>query len=411
MPDSENVKRPLVFVWEKFGPYHMDRCEALAEYFGAKQDIVGIEIASHGDIYRWDPTGPGKNFRKITLFPDVSREVLSTWRYFSTLLVACLRLRAKHIFVCGFELPPIFLTAICLRLLGRNVVIMQDSKFDDKQRTLFKEGIKALFYRPYSAALVGTPRTKSYLEFLGMAPARVFVGYDTLSLDRIRRLAGEEPAPRGVAHADRHFTVIARFVTQKNLGLALEAYAGYRRARPSSRRELHLCGAGELEDALKDRVAQLGIDGVRFRGYLQEEDIAKTLARTLALVLPSIEEPFGLVVNEALALGVPVIVSDNCGARDLLVRQGVNGHVIEPDNVEGLSHLMDLLDRDAGEWTRLALNTQKFLAPADTGLFVSTVETIVAALSRRSLDRAVLDTRRGNDDGVEMTSSAEMRKR
>lgn len=385
---THEPKPRILFIWETFGPYHMDRCEACARDLGDRYEILGIEVASVGEIYRWDPTGPGKYFRKVTLFSNLNRDQVTRWRYFTRLIAACIRSKAKHIFLCGFQIPQVFFASIVLRLLGRYVVIMQDSKFDDKKRTMSKEWMKALLYRPYNAALVGSPRSKSYLEFLGLPKSRVFLGYDTVSMDRIARLAGSEPAPAGVAHALRHFTVIARFVPEKNIALAIDAYAAYRRSHRGMPRELHLCGSGALEASLKEQVKRLGLQGVHFRGYLQEEAIAKTLAASLALILPSVEEPFGLVVNEAIALGVPVIVSENCGARDLLVRQSVNGYLIEPDNIEGLAHLMGLLDRDAAEWARLASNSQSFRVLADTESFVKSVQDVIEALSPRARRRA-----------------------
>ncbi len=379
-------KRVLAFVWEKFGPYHMDRCESCAQHFGTDVEIVGIEVASHGgDTYQWEPTGRGERFRKVTLFPGMSRKDVSPWRHYCAVLSACLRSGARHVFICGFEQAPIFFAALCLRALGRKVIVMQDSKFDDKPRRLLKEWIKAMAYAPYHAAAVGSPRSRDYLAFLGMPHSRIFVGYDTVSVDRLRRLAESPPAPDGLSHAERHFTVIARFVAQKNLRLVLDAYALYRSQHPGQPRELHLCGSGVLEEELRDRVLRQRLQGIVFRGSLPEQGIAKTLASSLALILPSVEEPFGLVVNEALALAVPVIVSENCGARDLLVRQSINGYVIEPDNAEGLARLMAELDMNRETWSRLSRGAVQFQGAADTRTFARTVESVIRHLSPRSI--------------------------
>jgi len=268
---------------------------------------------------------------------------------------------------------------------------MQDSKFDDRRRALWREIGKALLYAPYSAAFVGSHRSKSYLEFLGLAADRVVLGYDTVSLRRLLDLAGTAPAPDGMAFADRHFTVIARFVPQKNLGLALDAYARYRALCAGPPRPLRLCGAGPLEPALRRQVAADAIAGVSFCGWLDETAIAHLLAASLALILPSREEPFGLVVNEAIALGVPVLLSDNCGARDLLVRNAVNGYVFEPDNAEGLAAAMVRLGEHEHEWRRLAESTRLFRPLADTAAFAAGVEQLLARLDEPGGHRARLE--------------------
>jgi len=164
--------------------------------------------------------------------------------------------------------------------------------------------------------------------------------------------------------------------------MALEAYAAYLRAAQGPIRELHLCGSGELEEELRAQCARLQLSTVRFRGFLQEKGIARVLAASLALILPSTEEQHGLVVNEAIAMGVPVLLSDNCGSRDLLVRSGVNGFVVEPDNVAGLSHFMSLLDRDEAEWRRLSLGAARFTEAADTDNFTTAVERALDSLAR-----------------------------
>ena len=379
-PQTRAARNSVVFVWESFAFHHIERCAAVARRFEGRLDVHGIEIATYDSNYNWRKGSDGTGINKITLFPNEIRQKIGTLRCARRIIATCLKVRARHVFLCNYESPAIFLAAIALRLLGRHVVIMQDSKFDDKQRHIGMELFKSILYSPYHAALAAGQRTRGYLRFLGFRDDRVFVGYDTVSVERVQRMAESEPAPGGVPHAQRHFTIIARFIPKKNITLALEAYAAYiadhSRRRPP--RALHLCGSGELEPALRRKAEELKLERVKFCGYLNEEEIARVLGSTLALILPSIEEQHGLVVNEALAMGVPVLVSDNCGARDLLVRSGVNGYVFEPDNAAGLANFMGALDRDEAEWRRLSLGTRDFLPTADTGFFVDAVERAVA---------------------------------
>jgi glycosyltransferase involved in cell wall biosynthesis len=374
--------RPVVlFIWDRFGPYHVDRCEAAARHFEGHYDVYGIEIASFDDIYRWKKSAGGDAFTQVTLFAHRRRLSVNPVHCFLKLAWTSLRLRARYVFACNYEDPVIFSVSVLLRLLGRPVIIMQDSKFDDKQRRVWWECVKYLCYAPYCGALAGGARSASYLQFLGLPRERIFIGYDTVSVARIVRQAGSPPAPDGIPHRDRHFTVVARFVSKKNLGMALDAYAEYIRTAVGPVRELHLCGSGELEDDLRAQCARLQLGTVRFRGFMQEQGVAQALAASLALILPSTEEQHGLVVNEAIAMGVPILLSDNCGSRDLLVRSGINGFIVEPDNAAGLAHFMSLLDRDEAEWRRLSLGSAQFVAAADTGHFTAAVERALDALT------------------------------
>jgi len=234
---------------------------------------------------------------------------------------------------------------------------------------IWREMGKTLFCLPYRGALVGGRRSGDYLRFLGFRADRVAFGYDTVSMARIRRLAEAPPAPEGRVHAVRHFTIIARLVAKKNIAMALRAYARYCASVGTAARALHICGAGELEPSLREDARTLGIAGLIFHGFVQAPEIARLLASSLALILPSREEQWGLVVNEALAMGVPIICSENVGARDLLVRTALNGYVFESDNPDGLARFMQMVAEDEVEWRRLAEGSQTLAPLADTRQF------------------------------------------
>lgn len=374
-------KQRLGFVWEQFGPYHMDRCEAVGRHLGDAYEVIGLEIASASHTYEWEQTGSGENFTKETLFPGRIFEDTRFWPRLVRLAGQCLKGRIKHLFLCHYERPEIFLLALLMRLSGRRVYVMQASKFDDKQRFLPRELGKRVLYIPYHGAIVGSDRTRSYLRFLGFRDDRLFPGYDTVSVDRIRRLAGAPPAPGGVPYRQRHFTIVARLVAKKNISLAIAAYEIYRDKAGADARELHICGSGELEGDLRLNVERRGLEGVKFLGFLQAEGVARLLSTTLALILPSTEEQWGLVINESLAMGVPILCSDQVGARDSLVRVGVNGYVFEPDNAQGLARLMGQMAGDETLWRAFAEAALSFAEKGDATNFAKAVAEMVGAKS------------------------------
>ncbi|MBT3791671.1 MAG: glycosyltransferase family 4 protein [Rhodospirillales bacterium] len=361
----------IIFHWAQFGPYHADRCLGLARALGDTHQVIGVAFAGHSREYLWQPLSEGVGFQMEIFFPGKMVEEVSFLRRLSGLLFSCFRLRAKHIFLCHCTAPETLFSAIILRLCGKRVYVMSESKFDDKPRSIWFELFKKIIYLPYCGGLVGGRRTWDYLRFLGCSDNRLAEGYDSISIDRVQAEAGVDPAPAGMAFQDRHFTIIARFVPKKNIDMAIDAYARYRERVGSSARALVICGSGELEKDLKARAD--GIAGIQFPGFLQSKAIAKTLSQSLALILPSTEEQWGLVVNEALALGVPALVSDNVGSRDSLVRNGVNGYVFEPDNPEGLARFMEDIAGNEALWQRLVEGANAMAPMGDVARFAEGV--------------------------------------
>jgi len=375
------MKPVVVFVWDNFGPYHIDRLEAASLALQDTHRVIGIEISGNSLMYSWTRTEQFSGFERITLFPDRSFESVSAGRKFFALARACVKARAQYLFLCHYETIEIYAIAWLLRAFGTRIYLMMESKFDDKQRFVASEFLKKTFFLPYRGALAGGERTREYLRFFGFDPAKIHFGYDTVSMDRIRRLAGSPPAPAGIDFRHRHFTIVARLVPKKNIAMALAAYSEYCNVAGAAARELHICGSGELEEQLRGAAKQLGLASVVFRGFVQSPEVAQILSSTLALILPSVEEQWGLVVNEALAMGVPILCSLNAGARDLLVRTAINGYVFEPDNSDGLAQLLSWVGSDEREWRRLAEGSNRLSVLADTAHFAAAIRQITGAES------------------------------
>jgi glycosyltransferase involved in cell wall biosynthesis len=363
------AKPAVIFIWSNFGPYHIDRLEAAGAALGETHRVVGIEIAGSSETYAWSHTEQVTAFERITLFADRTDASIPWWRRFAALAKACFGSRARHVFLCNYDHFDVFLLAGLLRLAFQRVFVMMESKFDDKPRRLWRELLKSAFVLPYHGGIVGGRRSRDYLRFFGFHPGRIEMGYDTVSVDRIRRLANSPPAPDGMSFAQRHFTIVARLVPKKNIAMALDAHARYCAVAGTSARELHICGSGLLDSELRVRARELGLSSVVFHGFVQAPEVARILASTLALILPSTEEQWGLVVNEAVAMGLPILCADNVGARDLLVRTAVNGFIFEPDSPLGLANILLRLANDEVEWRRLAEGSLRLASLADARYF------------------------------------------
>ena len=263
-------------------------------------------------------------------------------------------------------------------MLGVRVIMMTDSKFDDKQRSASYEYFKRLLLSAFHGAIVGGgTRHIAYARFLGFRRRMVLPGYDTVGLDRIRAEARQPLAPLGTAYANRHFIYVGRFVAKKNLSGLIEGYGQYvAQAGPTARR-LRLVGSGPLEQDLRNQIARLGLaKKVEILGFQSSQEVSRLLAESLALILISKVEQWGLVVNEALAVGLPVIVSNQVGSREVLVRNLTNGFVIGHNQTAALCAAMRELADDEPAWRAMVAGSHGRAWLGDTERFADAVEIL-----------------------------------
>lgn len=361
-----------IFLWENFGPMHVDRCNAVAK---SGRETIGLELYGKSNTYDWIPE-EGDHFKKITLFKD-SKPV--GYKLIKALLAFRIRSGKAMWFLCHYERKEIFIFACFLRVLGDKVFTMGCSKFDDWERDSLKEASKRIFFKPYQGAIGSGIRSKDFFRFHGIPGHKIATEYNTVSIDRIRALSNTIPAPQGKAFNDRYFTIIARLVPKKNLHMAIEAYFQYKEMDDNPRK-LYICGSGNLEDELKNKVKALELENqIIFTGFIQTQEISQKLGETLALILPSKEEQFGNVVIEAQALGLPILLSDVCGARDNLVRTAVNGFTYEPDNPFGLAWFMTLISKDEKLWVRMCEQAKIYAEKGDVKAFSNGVDYLLGS--------------------------------
>src|SRR5215472_10349345 len=155
----------------------------------------------------------------------------------------------------------------------------------------------------------------------------------------------------------------SRFEAKKNLPGLLRGYARYRemaRGRPWS---LVVVGDGELKEklfALRDR---LGLEEhVLFPGVKNYQELPSYYGLATAFIHASTTEQWGLVVNEAMAAGLPVLVSERCGCAPDLVVPGSNGLVFDPHDVSSIANAMVEIANGSYDLRAMGRSSQKIVA-------------------------------------------------
>ena len=328
--------RKVAILFDNFGPYHLARLRAAAEV----SELLAVEFGASSDEYAWKREHSA-GFASVTLNPAGSVSRMNGGSFRKALGKALGAFRPEVVFVPGWgSRGALHSLQWCLdhRLPA---VVMSESTSWDAPRSRFPEWVKSRLLSLFSSALVGGTSHIRYLELLGFSPGRIFTGYDTVDNSFFEREVQRFPQQNGKTGC---FLASARFVAKKNLSFLLAAYAGYRL------RSLHaggnpwdlvLLGDGHLRPELESQATELGLVGsLHMPGFVQYPDLPRRYAEASCFVHVSLIEPWGLVVNEAMASGLPVLVSRTCGCAADLVREGRNGWTFDPMDRDALVELM-----------------------------------------------------------------------
>lgn len=269
--------------------------------------------------------------------------------------VAPLQRKRLHI-VNGIWAEPAFAVALTeLMVLGSRFAIYSEAPENGLGRSAVKGQVKRSFgslaVRKAAGLLPVSRLGEAFFRDLGASTDAIFPFGYFRSAPRIAETKGTRT---GIIE----LIYVGQLVHRKGLDILLDALEPLWNEQPEIL--LSVVGTGEEADALRRRAEATGIaDRVRFEGTLPAYAIPQRVAQADALVLPSRWDGWGLVVNEALSMGVPVVVSNHCGAADL-VAAGVNGWVFRSEDSGDLLRCLREFLACRPEWQRLrsaALNT------------------------------------------------------
>jgi len=305
--------------------------------------VVALETASRDATYAWREVGRQQSFEHVQVYPGRTYDQLSPRTIFRGVTEALSRINPSAVAINAYSTPDAQAALVWCRRHRRTAVLMMDSTADDVPRQRWREHIKSVIVGQFDAALAaGTPQC-SYLEQLGFPVEAARTPYDVVDnaffADGAARARARPEAFQhlpGLEDRSPFFLASGRFVARKNFAMLLRAYAEYRRRVPAPWRLL-LLGDGPIRGGLE----ALASPGVSFAGFRQIDELPAYYGLAHAFVHPALSEQWGLVVNEAMASGLPVLVSSRVGAAVDLVEEGSNGFTFDPASAQDLARLME----------------------------------------------------------------------
>jgi 1,2-diacylglycerol 3-alpha-glucosyltransferase len=360
---KKNIRAGILFT--SFGPYHVSRINALSRaLYLHDATLIAFRLSRSSDTYGWTPATPDGvpvitlSSRKPSDFVGAIRVAISFW-------LAIRKGKINIVFLPSYSPLPNLFCLISAKLSRCRTVLMTESWKGTEHAPLITKLLKQFIVRSFDSALVGGSPQLDYLVSYGMSRAKIFKGYDVVDNDYYMTRSAEwrhETSLPIPGLPSRYFLSLGRLVEKKNLLLIIRAYSlllcrmsddGFNSVLDSPP-SLVIVGDGPLRQILENEAISLGLvvrDGVDslvgsgapevvFYPFQQVDITPLFYSKCMAFVLASTSEEWGLVVNEAMACGAPVVVSNRVGSHFDLVQDGVNGFIFSPNNCQQLAEIL-----------------------------------------------------------------------
>jgi glycosyltransferase involved in cell wall biosynthesis len=244
--------------------------------------------------------------------------------------------KPKLVYTGGYFHIAYWIALLWSKFYNAKVIVEMDSNKFDHKRVFWKEWIKKLYISSCNLGITYGKLSKEYLIDLGMPSEKIVIKPNVSS--KVLFNTDSNNKPTIFEDNKKYFIYVGRFAEEKNLIRLLEAF----KISTVNNKDwcLVLVGSGPDEIKLKDYINAHQIQNVIFTGFVDKNDLKNYYINSDVFILPSIKEPWGLVANEAMMCGLPVMISKQCGCSYDLVDH--NGYIFDPFDLDDMTEKMSI---------------------------------------------------------------------
>ncbi len=382
------MKRRLVLVTEIISPYRIPLFNALAQ-----RAEVDLHVLFLGET---DPSL--REWRVYWEEIKFSFEVLRSWRKrigrYNALLNAGVfsalnEYRPELILCGGYSYVASWASLWWAQRRKVPFLLWSESNGQDQRRQLpAVEFLKRQFLRRCSGFVVPGRAAFDYLKEQQVTEQPIFIAPNAVD-NKVFANASKLARARATVHREelglpqRYYLFVGRLVPEKGVFELVNAYA---KLDVQLREQIGLvvAGDGAARHQLEQMAAGVSPGNIVFAGFVHREELGVYYGLAEALVLPTYTDTWGMVVNEAMACGLPVIVSRLAGCTTELIRDGWNGFLIAPKDVDGLGSAMKQVGEEQGLRRRMGENSAQLISNYSPEVWASSVVNVSQSVLKQS---------------------------
>jgi glycosyltransferase involved in cell wall biosynthesis len=259
--------------------------------------------------------------------------------------------RFEVLWIHGYNRWFHWLAILRAKAMGLKVLIRDDATLISAQRNigkrLLKKGFFAVLKRLVDGFLVVGSLNREYYRHYGISDEKIFLvpyavdnAFFQAETRKARTNRGQLRRELGLAEDRPVILYVSRLIARKHGADLLSAYIDLTRGAAAAPTYLLFVGDGDQRQALEEMARANELDSVRFPGFKNQTELPAYYDLCDVFVLPSVYEPWGMVVNEVMNAGRAIIVSDQVGCGPDLVRDGENGYIFPARDVAALSEAL-----------------------------------------------------------------------
>lgn len=255
-------------------------------------------------------------------------------------------------------------------------------------KNIIKDTVKKFFIKNADAYMAGGENAKKYFVYYGADPRKIVVhNFSSMHKKEIENIADmrlDKRAGKASLNLPDKKIVLAvgQFIERKGFDVLIRAWVDVRREDAY----LLMIGGGDLEHDYQALVKSENITNAQILGYKSPEQLKKYYCVSDLFVLPTREDIWGLVINEAMAYGLPVITTTSCGAGLELIEDGKNGKLVSVGDTKCLAEALEnFLECDPDQLENIARMNKEKISHYSLEYMASKHEEVIEHLSDRNM--------------------------
>jgi len=343
------TKSRVALIHNIISPYRMPLFVALSNH--PSIDLHVYYCARRHKIRRWEIL-EGKGYR-YEVMRGLTLEISSFIYHINPVIIERI-LRGKFDFVIlGGDNDFTTQIALILAKIKRIPVILWSEGIEGSQSLLGRLAgpFRKWIARSVDAIIVPGTRSREYFLSMGAAPPKIFRAPNIVEIGMFHartQMAAkeiEDEKEQVFAAGKKVVLYVGQLIERKGVRYLLDAFKSLEE-EDRTRFHLVIVGDGELRGELEKFCLRKEIRNVVFTGWVPEEQLIRLYSVADVFVLPSLRDLCPLVLNEAMSSGLPVITTRAAGCSIDMVRQGVNGYIVQPANISELFSAMKTILAD-----------------------------------------------------------------